>query len=201
MESSYRDNHLAMKGRRFGPLDPGREVGALVNLLMDTPHKVSWQSRALAEKLLCLLRARRGNSTEFCFGKGCFDFELRSACFVFSKGIGNWLRIVGPEFSFGTSNTNNFWNKVAADIYPLLGENANYVQENSKKELFSIYLANSDDIKLQEAALQRFINDRTGVILVKDFSLKSSRFIADVYRRSGLSITESADGFGECWSL
>jgi hypothetical protein len=203
MKSSYKDSTLALRERRFGSLDPGREVGALVNLFAKDPVKIPWQSRALLEKLLTLIRARRLKRTSLVFADTGSELELPALCFVYERTIGQRLSIVLlNEYKFKDPET-----EVWADLWSTISSKveraslSDYLRQDYSDEIFHIYVLAAEALDKQEQVLASFSDGQFGVMFVKDFSLKRTKFIAETYRRTGLSITESADGFGECWSL
>jgi len=203
MESSYKDSTLALRGRRFGSLDPGREVGALVNLFAKDAVKIPWQSRALLEKLLTLIRARRLKRTSLVFGGVGLELELPALCFMYKRIIGQHLSVVLlNDYKFKEPETEvwaDLWSTISSIVERVsLSE---YLREERRDEVFHIYVLAAEAIDKQEQVLASFSDGLLGVMFVKDFALKKSKFIAETYRRTGLSITESADGFGECWSL
>jgi hypothetical protein len=202
-ESSYKDQFLALRGRRFALLDPGREIGALVDLVCTSPEKLSWQSRAIADKLITIVRARRRKQTYVALYDSEAEFSALAVCFIFAKGLSEWLHVFG-------ANSINYRFKSTALIEDL---RSRLSLGRSKSELVSfdfsragvddfwIQLISADDFANQERVLSQFTHGTKGVMLVRDFSLRDKKFIAEQYRRAGLSITETADGYGECWSL
>jgi hypothetical protein len=202
-ESVYKDRLMALRGRRFGLLDPGREIGAIANLLCNADRPPSWQERALLDKLLSIIRGRRHEGVTVFLSSCRFSFELRSLCFALFSRIGKQLSLVScVDIDFGDPV-----NKIDAYVIDYLEKNLrkvpidydpNIVDTNDK---FVVWLISSEDRLAQELALESFGKSVKGVILIKDFSLATTKFYAELFRSAGLSITESADGFGECWRL
>ena len=199
----YKEDGLTLGSRRLGLLDSGREVGALGHLFSQVDPPLKWQTRALLEKLLGLIRARKGWASKLIFTSQAERFLFAAIAFTFGTGDKanvtilrpqNWQRFEGPGQILleDLSVVIDRWSE--SDLTTLLIESAS-------TEVFEIFVLPPDSVIDQSLVLKRFLAGQMGVMFVRDFSLMAAKFRADEYRDAGLVITETADGYGECWSL
>jgi hypothetical protein len=199
----YREEGFSISSRRLGLIDGGREVGALGHLLSSVDAPLKWQTRAILEKLLGLIRARKTRPTTLIFSSETERFLMAAVAFSFGTGKGINLRIIRPE-------TVDPLEKRGNQLYEDLNEVINswdampltsVVMDGLRSESFELFVLTAGSVMDQSLVLKRFVSGQQGVMIVRDFSFSNTKFRADDYRDAGLVLTETADGYGECWSL
>jgi hypothetical protein len=198
---SYRDPSLALRGRRFSLFDSGREVGALVGLF-EKKKQVIWQRRALLDKLLVVTRARHKGSITYYFLIDDCGLYVSSMLFCFGARGGQSISIVNLESANTASDC-----LLAVSIQDSFKHQIKTINQFEFNSLitgergFSIFLVESEQVMEQCSILSAFSKGMSGLLLVENFSFVGSKFPVEEYRKLNLSISESADGYGECWSL
>jgi hypothetical protein len=199
----YREEGFSMSYRRLGLIDGGREVGALGHLFSSVDAPLKWQTRAILEKLLGLIRARKTRPTTLIFSSETERFLMAAVAFSFGTGKNIDLRIIRPKnVDPLEDHGNKLYEDLNAVVYswdamPL----TSVVMDSLHPESFELFVLAAGSVMDQSLVLKRFVSGQQGVMIVRDFSFSNTKFRADDYRDAGLVVTETADGYGECWSL
>jgi len=196
---TYKDSTITLRNRRFSGFDSGRELGALIKLVYPDDSKILWQQRVITDKVVSLVRARhRGMVNIFNLVQNRLEYML-PVWFLFEfndvKRITAYSVDQQPNRSDIFSPPHHVGNLFLS--IPMQDFDALIQQQVA----FSIVIVDSSHINEQSTVLSCFSKHLSGVMIVENFSFADARFSADVYRRYNLSIIETADGYGECWSL
>jgi hypothetical protein len=196
---TYRDSTITLRNRRFSGFDTGRELGALIKLVHQDDSKITWQQRSITDKIVSLVRSRhRGVVNIFNLVPNRLEYVLPAGfLFGFRDEVQVSVYSVDPQpdrFDILSKicHSKDFFHTISPHEFEALIQ-----QQNS----FSIVVVDSGFVNEQSTILSCFCKNLSGVMIVENFSHQDTRFNADIYRRYNLSIIETADGYGECWSL
>jgi len=203
LHKQYFDSTLSLSGRKLGSLEIGREVGAWVQSLAPKPEDVDWQTRATLEKASALVKAKRRGAVVL------FNFDPEQHLLLRFLVVSR--KLVAGEFEVCSIK----WNQLAAiDALGTCIDDLLASQVAISKDEVSLVRAirRGDDTlnviilppnrpDLQRAVASRFVQGCSGVMFVRDFSIAKTAWPFEYLRQNNLTMVETADGFGECWSL
>jgi hypothetical protein len=189
---------------RRGSANNGREIGATVTLLSEGIELPSWQDRVLVEKITSLIRGRRGRRCEVWIASPNLHFVARGVHFLRDVALNDSM-ILRHAIDRNKLKQGNFTKTISGYIDHQLAKLPQVKDRDLEMEPDSdtlyIYVSEAKQILLHKLITKRLETGMAGVHLLKDFSLARSPFDADFYRRLGVNICETADGYGEIYFL
>jgi hypothetical protein len=202
-KKSYKDATLALKDRKLGTFEVGRDIGAWLETLTQRPTRIGWQYRVLMEKIAALVRGRRGKSTTII--NYCPDQRLLFRYLAVSVGL------EAPCISYYSVTL-----EVDSRHNPLVGEIDDAIEKHvvtvshakelitkisSECDRFNIILIPPSLPEIQRSVAVRFVAGCVGVMFVRDFGLEKTPWPFEYLRQHNMVMIETADGYGECWAL
>jgi len=199
----YRDATLGLRGRKLGTFEIGRDLGGWIQTLHPKPSEISWQSRALLEKICALSRARRGKETLFVN----FDPDQHLMFRYLTVSLGERV----PSFSYFSTALKPLpkSDQLVEEVDRLIERRVRQFDRAEsllsaipfKSGDFAIVLLPPNRPDLQRSVAVQFVEGAKGVMLVRDFSLVKAPWPYDYLRDNNMVMIETADGYGECWAL
>jgi hypothetical protein len=197
--SIYRDRALTLQHRRFGPFEPGREIGALSNLFTTKSKKFQWQDRAILEKMICVVRGARGKQV-YVYVQGQKNLIILRALTFLLTGI-QTIKVFNSSDIISSADLTDDRNLIIRDVDNSIAESSHISLEGFLDECLclgiNLILLEADTSDQQEAILNRLSDNDRLFLIIRDFSMASTKFKASIFRKKGLTVTETADGFGE----
>jgi hypothetical protein len=202
-KKSYKDASLALKDRKLGTFEVGRDVGAWLETLTQKPARIGWQDRVLMEKITALIRARRGKSTtliNYCPNQRLLFRYLAVSVGLAAPCISCYSVQLGVESS---------QNRLVDEIDEAIEKHVSIVSESrelisnigNESDRFNIILIPPSLPEIQRSVAVQFVAGCIGVMFVRDFGLEKTPWPFEYLRQHNMVMIETADGYGECWAL
>jgi hypothetical protein len=203
VKAGYKDKTLALRDRKLGLLEIGRDLSGWLETIAARPFEIDWQRRALIEKVSALLRSRRERDTIFIN----FDRHQHVLFRYLILAIGQRsesIRLKSTRLDLLQAD-----NMLVEDIDEMMMNNIKSFESdelllnslNSNPDFFNVVLVPGLRPDLQRSVAVRFNQGYRGIMLVPDFSMERTPWPYDFLRQNNMVMIETADGFGECWSL
>ncbi len=200
---SYRDSTLALKDRKLGVFEIGRDIGGWVEALHPKSSQVSWQSRSLLEKISGLCRARRNKPTVIINFDDQQHLLLRYVHVHFASQSKEIKVISTPVQRLSTTGLLTAEIDKCIDQCISSSSFSDVISANISKDEshFSIVVIPPGRPEIVRRVAVEWVTGARGVILYRDYSYVKTPWPFDYLRDNNLVMIETADGFGECWSL
>ncbi len=198
-DAEYRDKGLILKHRRFGYFEPGREIGAISKLFSKSGRQFCWQDRAILDRLICIVRGARGKDLAlYILGDNNSDllrmmhflfFGYKNVVILHDEGA-HGRRVIPVDSDYLTEDLET----IIKNIGP--SELEHYIEKHFHSRICVVLLP-GDSVSAQEELLSHMKPELQMYLIIRDFSFASTRFKANIFRKHGLNVSETADGYGE----
>jgi len=203
VKAGYKDKTLALRDRKLGLLEIGRDLAGWLETISLRPNGIDWQRRAMIEKASALLRSRRGQDSIVIN----FDRDQHVLFRYLILAIGQSAERI--RFKSTPLDLLKADNMLVEDIDEMMMNRIGSFESdelllnslNSSPNVFNLVLVPGSRPDLQRSVAVRFHQGYRGVMFVPDFSMERTPWPFDFLRQHNMVMIETADGFGECWSL
>jgi hypothetical protein len=201
---NYIDETLEIKGRKLVTYERGRDIGAWMELLVDKPLNLSWQDRSLLDKVSTLIRGTKVGIISLWTNDSNALALLRYIALSFPLQGPNKVDLSLPSAYSPVAATND----LQLDLDRHLKENIRIISSADLggykavvPSTLTVFILNGQDTAGMIGAFTQIVRCTPCVIFIKDFSFYETKWPHDIVRSNGLSICETADGYGECWRI